>query len=62
MDRPYDKLIATGDRPLSKTPEALSRLYKKRLPIYKETADVIINADGEAFEVAEKIRLDFFEL
>ena len=55
IDRPLEKLMPTEDRPLSSSREAIEKRYKERYPIYKRTADVIIDADCEANEVAEKI-------
>lgn len=42
INRPFDQLIATSDRPLSSDSEALKALYEKRMPIYISVADEII--------------------
>lgn len=39
INKPLDALTASPDRPLSMTPEALSKLYAERLPIYLSVAD-----------------------
>lgn len=47
IDRELDMLIATQDRPLSSSTEALRELYHRRLPIYQSTADFTIFNDGD---------------
>ena len=44
LDRPLEKLLATEDRPLSRTPEAVHRLYAERLPLYRAAADHVLDA------------------
>ena len=55
IDRPLSALVPTEDRPLSSDIESLEKKYKERYYIYKDAADVIIDADCTAEEVAEKI-------
>ena len=59
IDRPLEALIPTDDRPLSSTKEAITARYTERYSLYKEAADVIIDADCEAVEVAKKITGEF---
>lgn len=46
LDRALENLRSTGDRPLSRDPEALRRLYEQRLPVYRSVADVSVYNDG----------------
>lgn len=50
LDAPLETLIATPDRPLSSTPEALRQRYEERYPIYLSTADkhIPVTRDVEA--------------
>lgn len=61
IDRPFEKLITTSDRPLSSNRNDLRKLYDERYGIYKKTADVIIDGSGTVDEVAQKIAEDFYE-
>lgn len=61
LDRPLEKLVATSDRPLSKSKDALGKLYEERYPLYKKYADVIINADGTVEDVVKRIEADYYE-
>ena len=49
------RLQVTEDRPLSNTKEKLAQLYEQRMPIYQETADVIVPDFGTAQEEADYI-------
>ena len=42
LNAEVSRLQATDSRPLSDTREKLERLYTERMPVYKETADVIV--------------------
>ena len=42
LNAALSRLRATDDRPLSDTEDKLKQLYAQRLPIYRETADVIV--------------------
>ncbi len=55
IDRPLSKLIPTESRPLSSDRAAIEKRYSERYDIYLSSADVHIDADCEALEVAEKI-------
>ena len=55
LNRDLEKLIPTSDRPLSSDVDALKRRYDERYPIYKATADIIINGNGTPTEVANYI-------
>ena len=55
LDRPLDALRPAEDRPLSDTREKLARLYRERLPVYRQAADEIIPVRGSAEETAGDI-------
>lgn len=55
LDRPLDDIIPTKDRPLAKSREALEKRFNERYPIYKETADEIIDVDGNIQSTVNKI-------
>lgn len=55
LNRSPELLIPTSDRPLSQSREAIYQRYSERFSIYKEAADVMIDADGEVNEIAEGI-------
>ena len=59
IDRPLEKLIPTGDRPLSGSEELLARRYLERYEIYREAADLRINDPKTAEEAAERIGKDY---
>lgn len=42
LDRPLEELVATNDRPLSNTAEAVKKRYEERYEIYKESADITL--------------------
>ena len=42
LDRPLEELIATDDRPLSSTADAVRRRYEERYDIYKSSAEKIV--------------------
>lgn len=42
LERPLEKLLCTSDRPLSKNPEALEKMYRERKPLYEGAADLRI--------------------
>ena len=60
IDRSLESLIPTADRPLSSTKEAIEKRYNERYDLYKKHADVVVDANAPAEEVAEKISEDFF--
>lgn len=59
LDRPWQKLIPTDDRPLSATPELLRRRYEERRERYLSAADVRIQDPETPGEAADCIRKDF---
>ncbi len=59
IDRPLRELVPTADRPTASTAEAIKQRYEERFPIYKKSADKIIDADCTADEVFYKIKEDF---
>lgn len=46
LDRPPEELVATPDRPLSTSAEAIRRLYDARLPLYRAAADISVATRG----------------
>ena len=59
LDRPLEKLIPTGDRPLSCDRETLKRRYEERYARYHEAADVVIADPASATLAAKCIREEF---
>lgn len=59
LDRPLEKLIPTGDRPLSGSEELLARRYRERYEIYRDASDLRINDPKTAEEAAEQIGKDY---
>ena len=55
LDRSPELLVATSDRPLSSTKEAIAQRYRERYPIYTASCDERIDADGDELTVADKI-------
>lgn len=55
IDRSLEHLSVSPDRPLSDKLEKLKKLYKKRINTYLDTADYIIDGDGEPADVADSI-------
>ncbi len=55
LERELDAL-ATNGRPLSKNREAIEELYKQRLPLYREVADVTVRVEGTPEETLRRIR------
>ncbi len=55
IDRPLELLSATSDRPLALDREALARRYEERYPIYRASADMIIDNSASAEDAAAKI-------
>ncbi len=54
LDRPTDTLSRAGDRPLSATPETLSRLARERAPMYEALRDYAV-AGRDAQDAAARI-------
>ena len=58
LDRPWQKLVPTGSRPLSATPELLRQRYEERRERYLSSADVRVTDPGTPEEAADRIRKD----
>lgn len=56
LDAPLERLSATEDRPLSKNPELLKKVYNERKDIYRAAADIIIDASGSVNETLSKVK------
>lgn len=54
LERPLGEL-ATAGRPLSNGGAALTALYEKRLPLYREMADYTVSVDGDPEETCRRI-------
>ncbi len=61
LDRPFELLLPTQDRPLTSTKEALLKKYNERYSIYETSANVKIDASGDVDEVANAIIGEFGE-
>lgn len=61
IDRPYEKLVPTHDRPLASDVDAIKKRYEERYPIYVRCADVVIDADEQPVMVAKKITGVFYK-
>ncbi len=59
LDRPLERLVATGDRPLSSHRAALEQRYKERYSLYCALADVHLSVPEGADKVAEMIIKEF---
>ena len=55
LNAELSRLQATGSRPLSDTEEKLKRLYAERMPIYQNSADVVVPDLAEPQEEANYI-------
>lgn len=56
LNRPFNKLYASKDRPLSSKDEDLIRLYQERLPLYRKYADYeIVNDAVDINDVVKEI-------
>lgn len=53
LDRKLEQLKPTGDRPLSRDPEALRQLYEQRIPVYRSVADVSVCNDGAMMQAVD---------
>ena len=59
IDRSPEKLLCSGDRPLSATREALKKLYDTRYRLYLDFCDEKVDGDGTIEETAREILLRF---
>jgi len=55
LDRAPELIIPTADRPTAFDRQQLCRRYKERYPIYRASADMIIENNGTAKEAIQKI-------
>ena len=61
LDRPYEKLVPTSDRPLASDTEAIKKRYEERYEIYVSSADVVIDADDTPTNIVKKIIGEFYK-
>ena len=61
IDRPYEKLVPTSDRPLASDLDAIKKRYEERYDVYLKTADARIDADDQPVNVAKKITGVFYK-
>ncbi len=59
IDRPLEFLIPTDDRPLSSNKTDMEKLFSQRYAIYKDTCDILVDANCTPEEVAQKIIGDY---
>lgn len=55
LNRPPECLIPTGDRPLADRADKITALYRERYPVYRDTADLIVDIEGTEEQSAEKL-------
>lgn len=53
IDRPLSDMRPSGDRPLSDDRNKLNKLYEERYPVYRKTADIVVETGGSK-EVSEQ--------
>ena len=56
LNRKLSLLTCSSNTPLSSTAEAMEKLYKERLPLYKKYADTETDANGSPQEAADAIK------
>ena len=61
IDRPYDKLLPTVDRPLASSIEAIKKRYEERYDIYCKSCDHVIDANDTPVGVQRKITGAFYK-
>ncbi|MBQ7390198.1 MAG: ATP-binding protein [Clostridia bacterium] len=61
INRPYEKLLPTVDRPLASNKEAIKKRYEERYCLYLDAADVVIDADDIPTKIAQKITGVFYK-
>lgn len=61
INRPYEKLLPTVDRPLASSIEAIKKRYEERYSLYLDAADVVIDADDIPTKIAQKITGVFYK-
>ena len=55
LDRDFDNLEITSDRPLTSTKDKLLKIYNERYPLYKRYADIAVAVNEEFSITAEEI-------
>lgn len=60
IDRDLERLIATGDRPLSSDRTALEQIYRKRYGIYSSVCDIRVDGNGTVEDTAKAVMSSFF--
>ena len=55
LDRPFEELIPTDDRPLANTIEAIKKRYEERYPLYNSICDKKIECQASPEEIAGQI-------
>ena len=55
LDRKLELLQGTADRPLSQNASDMQKLWQQRHPLYKQYADIRIEANGASEKIAEEI-------
>lgn len=55
LNAPLKRLTATDDRPLSKNPQMLEKIYNERKNIYLSACDISVDASGSIEETYKKI-------
>ena len=58
LDRPFEELIPTDDRPLANTVEAIKKRYEERYPLYNSICDKKIECQASPEEIAGQIILE----
>ena len=61
IDRPYEKLTPSIDRPLASNIEAMKKRYEERYGLYLSSADVVIDANDTPFNISRKITGAFYK-
>lgn len=61
INRPYEKLLPTVDRPLASSKEEIKKRYEERYSLYLDAADVVIDADDIPTKIAQKITGVFYK-
>ncbi len=59
INRPIDKLPVTDTRPLSDDRKKLAKLYETRLPVYRQSCDIEIDADADIAAITELILKEY---
>ncbi len=54
VNRPYEKLVMSSDRPLSQNSQQLQALYKERLPLYKKYGEKEVINDSSIMEAVNQ--------